>query len=249
MKKNSITLNVLSDITKKIKTGSTLDNTGKKALVILTGSNTDTIRKINEIKDLKEKGYEIDIAFSFMSGNILDIEKIISILNPVKIFSEEDVFDFDNIVKDYSFLIGPNLTINTISKVATGMIDSFISTILWSFLYDSKDVYLDYSNVRELLGRKTKNNKIMSIIDKNINILKEMGAKEITLGNYLNTICGSEINNKDIKEKLTLKNKIITNSDIEKLSKGDILKVYKNDIITDLAVDTAKKIGVIIEKI
>lgn len=250
MKKNSITLNVLSDITAKMKNINNY-SAEKRALIVITGSNTDVIRKMREINYLREKGYELDLAFSFMSERILDTEKIILEIKPRNIYREEDIFDLEDILKQYSCLIGPNITMNTISKISSGMIDSFISTIIWSFLYDSKEVYLDYSNIRQFLGRKTENKKMESMINNNINILEEMGVKEITLGSYIDKIYkekkdpGIEINNK--KNPIS-KNRVITGSDLEKLSKNEVLTVYKGDIITPLAVDMAKDMGIIIER-
>lgn len=246
---NSITLNVLSDITKKINNGDSY-NRDKKILVVITGSNFNTIQKIREIKHLKEKGYTIDLAFSFMSEKILDAEKIISELEPRRIITEEDIFNLEKIVNEYIFMIGINVTINTVSKISSGMIDNLISTIAWSFLYDNKEVYFDYSNVREFLGKKTQNSKIQSIIDSHINILNEMGVKEIRSGYYLNTIIKEEAKTEEIILKTDIsKNRVITVNDLEKNPDVKILKLNKGDIITPLAVDKAKKMGMTIERV
>lgn len=252
MSKNSITLNVLADITRKINVNSSYSG-DKKALIVFTGSNMNIFSRLGEIKKLRENGVGFDIAFSFMSENIIKKDKIVSELKPDNIYSEEDVFDLEDIEKKYSYLIGPNITMNTLTKVSTGMVDSFISTIIWTFLYNGKKVFLDYGAVNNYLGKKCQNKAIQIMIDKNIDALSEMGVVEVTEGNYLDKIIDDkkivEIEKKstlnvDKKDSPVGKSKVITAGDIEKLSDKSIIVLEKGDILTPLAKDRAKQMNV-----
>src|SRR5699024_3965431 len=134
---------------------------------------------IQELKKLKKHDVDVSIAFSLMSERIMDVEYTIKTLDPIKIYTEENIFDLENIVENYSYIIGPNITMSTISKVSLGMIDSFISNIIWTFLYKGKKVYLDFASVTNYLGERSKNQEINNVIEKHINSVKNMGAVEI----------------------------------------------------------------------
>ncbi len=71
-----------------------------------------------------------------MGERILNKDEIIKNLNPINVYGEEDIFNLENIVEKHPKLIMPNITMNTLSKVALGMIDSFLQlfmdiSLLW----------------------------------------------------------------------------------------------------------------------
>ena len=248
MAKNQITLNVLADITRKIG-GSNFYNFKDKALIVFSGSNIHLEKRIQELKSLEEHHIKVSLAFSFMAESILDTNSLINSLNPFEIYREEDIFNLQDIVRDYSYVIGPNITMNTLSKVSLGMIDSFISNIIWTYLYMEKKVYLDFAAVNNYLGEQCKNKEINRIIENYIDTLKKMGAIEIEEGNYMEKIAniqklstekGNRINN-DFK-------KVITERDIiEFSSNGKSIVLPKGTIITPLAKDRARELGIKIE--
>ncbi|HSH36961.1 hypothetical protein, partial [Schnuerera sp.] len=191
MAKNKITLNVLADITKKLN-GKAPINPVSKALIVFTGSNINLDKKIEELKELESHGINLSLAFSFMGERILDVDDIVDSLNPFEIYKEEDIFRLEEITNSYSKIIGPNITMNTLSKVSLGMIDSFVSNILWNYLYNSKEVYLDFTSVTNYLGKPTKNKGISKQIEDHINNLKNMGVVEIVEGKYIDDIIGAK---------------------------------------------------------
>ncbi len=249
MAKNKITLNVLADITKKLNEKDSFDFKNK-GLVVFTGSNIDLTKKIEELNRLKEEGINLSIAFSFMGERILDTEAIIEKLNPMEIYREEDIFRLEEIVNSHSMVIGPNITINTLSKVSLGMIDSFVSNILWTYLYKKKNVYLDFTSVNNYLGSPSQNKVINNQIKVYIDNLKNMGTIEIVEGHYVDRIMGKQIMNQYNREETVVKDgydskKIITEKDLTKFSaKGDTLKLPKGSILTPLAKDKARKLGI-----
>ena len=159
-------------------------------MIICNGSNIDLSSRILELKKLKEKDYNLSIGFSFMGEEILNKEEILNTLNPMEIYGEEDIFNLEDIVDKYPKLIMPNITMNTLSKVALGMIDSFASNILWTYLYYGKDVYLDFNSVNNYLGKSSKNKAINRLINSHIKTIKDMGAIEIVEANYIEKVIG-----------------------------------------------------------
>ena len=249
MVKNKITLNVLADITKKIGGGNFLDSQ-EKALIVFTGSNMNLDKRVQELKRLEENNIQVSLAFSFMAERILDTDNIINALDPFEIYREEDIFNIENILKAYSYIIGPNITMNTLSKVSLGMIDSFVPNIIWTYLYMGKEVYLDFTSVKNYLGEPCKNKEIEGIIENHINGLKKMGAVEIEEGNYIEKIVNkskSSISNNDTSGEANF-SKVITERDMMGLSLNNKSMVLpKGTIITPLAKDRARELGIKIE--
>ena len=237
--KTKITSNILEDISKRLKGEGSLEN-GDKALVVFNGSDIGIDEKIKDIKKLKDKGIKISLAFSFMAEQMLDIQKIISSLCPINIYKEEDIFKLKNISREYSMIIGVNITMNTLSKISLGMLDSFIPNIIWTFLYQGKKVYLDFSSIRNYLGEETNNKEILDQINKYINIVKKMGDieidNEVLLENITKGMGNLQINiNKELQHKDN--KKVITERDILNISSNDKLSLPKGTIITPLAKD------------
>lgn len=248
MPKNSIALNVLAGITNKVKAERALDS-GNVGLVVFTGSEAGLKGKIQELKELKSENIMLSLAFSFMASRILDMEHIIDELAPIEVYREEDMFQMEEIVKKYPCIIGPNITVNTLSKVALGMVDSFISALIWTYLYNGKRVYLDYYSTKNYMGRPIKNKAMEEIIDGYITALSSMGAVEIETGRY-NEILNGEIDvhiDKDItKENYSLK-KVITEKDLQNMPRGKHIVLPMGTIVTPLAKDTAKLMGIALE--
>lgn len=247
--KTKITSNVLEDISKRLR-GDSFSENNKKAIVVFTGSNLELDRKIELIKGLKDKGIKLSLAFSFMAEQLLDTKTIINSLRPINVYKEEDIFKLKNISREYSLIVGPNITMNTLSKVSLGMIDSFIPNLIWTFIYQGKEVYLDFTSVRNYLGEETKNKEVLGLIDRYIDTIKKMGVIEINgenpLENILNEHGNSQINIS--KSSPTTNNKkVITEKDILSISSNNKLILPKGTIITPLAKDKAGEKNIKIE--
>lgn len=247
--KTKITSNVLEDISKRLLGGS-ISTKGEKALVVFNGSNIRLDKKLNLIKELKNKGMKTSLAFSFMAEGLLDIEKIINLLTPENAYKEVDIFKLQNIAKEHSLIIGPNITMNTLSKVSLGMIDSFVPNLIWTFIYQGKKVYLDFTSVRNYLGQETKNKEILNIAEMYINNVKKMGVIEINDADYLEKVVLENETHQDgsKKEATNMENKkVITEKDILSLSPNHRLILPKGTIVTPLAKDKAGEMNINIE--
>lgn len=255
MDKSKITSNVLENITNRVKKQGTSNN-GRKALVLFNGSYLEEHLRIDKILSLKEKGLDISIGFSFMAEKIIDTKKIIDILKPMDVYREEDIVDFPRIIKNYDFIIGPNITMNTLSKVSLGMIDSFIPNVIWTFLYQGKKVYLDYHSVTNFLGDSSKSSEIQNVINNHIKSLERMGAIEIKEDSYLEKIiiASNSLGNKNNIEKVridipTTNNNLITEKDMVIIAETKkSIVIEKGTVITPLAKDKARELGVTIER-
>jgi hypothetical protein len=252
MIKNKITLNVLADITKRLN--GTSDNiraadvsSKNTGIIVFTGSNVDITEKIAELKRIKEKGFAFSVAFSFVGDKLLPKDYIINSLTPIEIFGEEDIVKIEEIIEKYSILISPNITLNTVAKVATGVIDTFASNLLWDYLYEGKLVYLDFDSVRKQHGKPPQNKVISNLIENYIRILKEMGVREIEKGRYEEIINGELSGVNPSFKEVNEKNRVITVADLKNMAPNSVLNIPAGAIITPLAKEVASQMGIKLE--
>lgn len=241
MTTNKITSNIMDNISQRLRTQGFSNGAGK-ALVLINGSNTDILRRHDLFQSLKRRGFEVSLGFSFMAERLMDSQKLISSVKPARVYREEDISSLKDILREYSIVLAPNISINTLSKVSAGMIDSFVPNVLWSFLYFGKKVYIDFDSVSSFMGEKTDNEEIKRQIEEHIKTIKKMGAVELS---ELDDV--SKIKKDDIKATST--RSLITEKDISNLEKTErVLVVNKNTLITPLAWDKARELGIKIEK-
>ena len=249
MVRSSVTSNVMDNISNRLKVQSNL-NGGEKVLILVNGSSIDIYNNLEKLNSLKNNGFKISLGFSFMGEKMLDTKRIINSLKPQEIFNEEDIFRLKSILNDYFIVIAPNLTINTLSKISLGMVDSLVSNIIWSFLYHDKKVYIDFNSVRSYMGEPPKSKEIEKVIKAHIDTILRMGAIEFTSGNKFEDLIprvissNSKITNNEHRDKRGL----ITEKDISKLDKDQrVLILNKGTVITPLARDKARELGLSIE--
>lgn len=245
-----ITSNVLESISNGIKKGNFSNEKGK-VLVLLTGSSMDLSSRLNLLLKLKESGVELSLGFSFMGDKLLDTKKIISIIKPIEVFKEEDIVKLPMILGSYSYIICPNITMNTLSKVALGMIDSFVPNLIWTYIYQGRKVYMDFNSVRNYLGDVSKSREIMDITEKYISSVKKMGVIEINekefMGKFLLEKSSSELGQININSP-SKKKDLITERDILSIPENQkVIGVAKGTVITPLAKDRIRELGINIE--
>lgn len=250
MDKYSLAQDILKGITLRLNRG---EVSSKGILVLFTGSNLGIDKKIEELALLRQYGISVSIGISFMGERIINLEKVNSILKPIKIYKEEDIFNLENLEREYSLLIVPNITINTLSKVSLGILDSLTSNIIWDFLYSGKKVLIDLESAREYRGRASKNVEINKTVNFHIDRLKNMGADEVNRGIYIEKTLSSLGLRDDVRhgteaiESFNEENggrKIVTENDLKKLVKGEELTLSSNVILTPLAKDKIKELGI-----
>ncbi|NLK43938.1 MAG: hypothetical protein GX300_06060 [Tissierellia bacterium] len=245
--KTKITSNVLEDLSRRLK-GDSSSVSGEGVVVVFNGSNIRLDKKLEYIKSLKQRGMMISLAFSFMAEGIIDTKRIVDYLNPYKVYKEADIFNLQDIVRENSTLIGPNITTNTLSKVALGMIDSFVPSLIWTFLYKNKKVYLDFSSVKQYLGEETQNKGILDLINGHVKTLEKMGAIEINENNFKQVyLDGVQIPIVDSDRKVEGIKKVLTEKDILSISAKSNLILPRGTILTPLAKDKSKEKNITIQ--
>jgi len=251
MSNKELIMKVLGDITMRINSQSV--DTEKhfkvekeKILVLFTGSNLEVDKIIDNLKKLGENGYLLRLCFSKSAEEILDTERIVDLLRPYEIYFEEDKKHYLSLAQNSNIAIAPLLTQNTLTKVALGIQDSFISTLLWKLLWSGKEVLVNTNSALDETNMPCKNKKMLLLMNNNIEKLREFGARVINNHNYMayinKDIEGLEYQKKKFSKKETTEfKKVVTEKDILDLAEASKeLIISKGTIITPLAKDTAK---------
>lgn len=231
---------------------------GDKILIVFTGSDISLDEKLNYISELGKAGASLSLVFSIMSEHILDTDRIVKRLNPREVYLEEDIMELKDIAKNYDYIISPNITINSMSKLSQGLLDNLVTNLIWTFLYLGKEVYLDFESTLNYLGMDCQNNNIENMILNKIKEVKAMGATEIKSGNYGEKILKGKTsfysdfksgNREPVRKNEVLRNlgkkKFYTEEDIkESQLTGDTVVLPKGSQLTPSARDVVRSMGV-----
>ncbi|GHV33404.1 hypothetical protein FACS1894187_01580 [Synergistales bacterium] len=210
-------------------------------MLLFCGAFEERTPLLDRLQVLIGQGQRISLGFSFMAEKILDTKAIVRSLNPLEVFGEEDVFKMRLIVETHDWLAVPNITVNTLSKVALGMVDSFVSQALWVFLRQGKKTYLDFRSARCCWGLETQNREMRRLIDQHIETVTKMGALELPARETPVTKA------QPLEPDKRGTRAVITEKDVLSLDKGQKLVLEKGTIMTSLARDRAGLLGITLE--
>lgn len=237
----------------------------KRVLAVFTGTDVGVEESIKELNEAKKYGITFDIAVSESAEEILELDFLKEHLRPERTFTERDKLITEKVVEGVSGIIVPMTTQNTVAKLALGIQDTFISFALWQSLWHGKPVLIDFANAIQFRGSYSQQPMLQNIVEDYTNKLKKMGVKEVSGTDYVMELLKSL----DIKEKINssigyIDNKktytneennsdeqktVITEKDIIEMgNQGGELSIPRRAIVTPLAYDTAKKLGISIIK-
>ena len=278
MDRYNLTKDIVQNLVNQVKTktnqnGVCLDEDfgceNNRMLVVFTGSNFRLEESLRKLTRAKKHGFSYDIAFSFSGAHIMGeegIEKITKALNPGRVYTEEDQMIFDKVMKSVDGIIVPMATQSTTTKLALGIQDSFVATLLWQSLWHGKKVFMDFYSVLTYNGMESRNPVLTEMMSDYISKLERMGVVNLQdnddyskdLVNRfkdedLNVINEADkkkplindLNEKVDNKEITFDKRVITENDLlSTVGNRKEIIVPINTIITPLAVETAKKQGI-----
>ncbi len=274
MDKYNLTNDIINQLVQKINTGTSIYmNTSKEqpnmtfvsqhVLAVFTGTSFGLSEVLRELSKSRRYGFTFDVALSDNGVDVIGsdgIESIKSLLKPGKIYTEKDKLEFGDIIESVDGIVVPMTTQDTAAKLALGIQDNFISTLLWQALWHGKSMLVDFHNVTTYRGNKSKVAMLQQIMDDYIDKILKMGVTRFERKDYVvqmlnvfknNTSTELQVENSNQLtgvENITNKS-VITERDLLDLSThGKELTVPMRAIITPLAYDTAKQLGIKIIK-
>ena len=274
MDKYNLTNDIINQLVQKINTGANIPMNISKGhqnmtfveqhvLAVFTGTNFGLNEVLRELSKARRYGFTFDVAVSDNGMDVIGsdgIEAIKTSLRPGKLYTEKDKLAFGEIIESVDGIIVPMATQDTAAKLALGIQDNFISTLLWQSLWHGKQMLIDFHNVSTYRGNKAQIAMLQQIMDDYIDKIQKMGVVRFERNDYVVQMLNVFKNNVSIEsqvenshqltneERIVTKN-VITERDLLDLSThGKELTVPMRAIITPLAYDTAKQLGIKIIK-
>lgn len=271
MNKYNLTKDIVSELVQKInnqssnirvadKTYEQYPHLNQHILAVFTGTNFGLNESIKELLKARRYGFSFDIALTENGEEVIGnqgISTIKSSLQAEKVYTEKDKLIFGEILESVDGIIVPMTTQDTAAKLALGIQDCFISTLLWQGLWHGKKMLIDFENVLSYRGNKSKLPILQKMMDDYVDKIQQMGVKSVDKNNYivemLNVFKGSsntvKLTNQYSQNAVTDKDngarQVITERDINNMRPNNKeVTVPMRAIITPLAYDRAKELGI-----
>ncbi|MFA5523841.1 MAG: hypothetical protein WDA24_05755 [Tissierellales bacterium] len=275
MDKNNQTNDIIRQLVQKINGGkSPRINTDSKhnhqtqvnkhVLAVFTGTNFGLDESLRELSKAKRYGFTFDVAVTDNGEEVLGPQRIASIksaLQANKIYTQKDRLIFGEILESVDCVIVPMLTQDTAAKLALGIQDCFVSTLLWQGLWHGKQILMDFGNVLEYRGNKSRIPILQQIMDDYVDKLQKMGIKSVDKKDYLVDLLNIFKESPKLENTTTQSSKntvaqansggrqVITEKDLINMRAiNNEVTVPIGTIITPLAHDRAKELGLRIIK-
>ncbi|WIV12556.1 hypothetical protein [Proteiniborus sp. MB09-C3] len=236
----------------------------RHVLAVFTGTNFGLDESLKELSKARRYGFTFDIAITENGEDIIGIQGIASIKSTLQadmVYTQKDKPIFGEILESVDGIIVPMTTQDTAAKLALGIQDCFVSTLLWQGLWHGKKILVDFENVLEYRGNKSKVPMLQQIMNDYVEKLQNMGVKGIDKKDYLVEML-NVFRDSPMPENTTTHNsqnavaqenhssrQVITEKDLIKMrANNNEVTVPMGTIITPLAYDRAKELGIRIIK-
>lgn len=237
---------ITEEVLKKVE--NTTSN--KKVMVVLNGGTIGLDESIDALKKLKSKGFILKAVISEFAEKILDMNCINEVFEKVYI----DHLNTENLEvysESFDILIGANITLNTLSKVALGICDNMpLRVISQAIMRGTKIVFVkdacDLDNpTRNEVGYINIPEGYKNLYQNYLKTVESFGVEIVNSYDLYNSITGvKKISSKKEVMEVSIEKNIITREDIMKLSNNKEIMVLKSSIVTSLAKDLCEEMGI-----
>lgn len=239
--------NIVNEVTRR------LENSKKKALVIFTGGNISLDEVIRQINRLIEDKWSLKFFLSRNAEKVITPKLIKEKLKINHLYLESDIEDEKTLLEDVEYLIIPILSMNSAAKIALGIADTVVSHLTASAIMKGISIVAvkDACDPNNPLRASKGYNKIPPAYEKRImgylNNLIEYNIKLVESGSLYDCVTGLKTENRQAG--LQVSKKLVSREDIINAKHNGVktICICKNTIVTMLAMDTARELGVEVE--
>lgn len=238
---------IVDEVIRRIK------NQPKKALVVFTGGTIGFAPAIEAIEKLKKQDkWEIQVALSEAAEEVLSPDKIREVLKVDKIYTSKSTTPQKELYGNADMIIMPVVTINTAAKLATGICDTYVTSLANHAIMAGVPVVGATNacdpddSVREKIGMGNSPEAYRQMLKGNIEKLRSFGIDMLPAEEMYQYLSGRENDEtadlvKAVKEQLEpQENKTnntpksgksgITHTDKRVISRGDVMYCAMNSI-------------------
>ncbi|WP_019152633.1 flavoprotein [Robertmurraya massiliosenegalensis] len=231
----------------------------KKATVLFTGGYGGFQEALEQIHLLQNDGWDLKIVLSNSAEYVPTPQLISDKVGTANIFVEKDIKELRPLYEGISVFLVPTLTINTMVKISLGIADNMVTNLASHMLMSgipfiaAKDA-CDVSHVsRQQLGLNKGQQAYLHKMSDYLGVLESYGVKLVDAKDLFQTVqhnvfTFSQQVEKGVEKKrpiISVKKKIVTREDVvEAKRKEATIQLPYATIISPLALDTAKELGV-----
>lgn len=169
----------------------TVNAPSRHAVVLLCGSDISLTSAFEGLRKMAEENWKFTAVLSKSAETLLSKDAIQSGFSPKQILKESEGVDIKRVIDMMDALIIPNLTQNTLAKVAVGIQDELTTLITWQALVSNKPVAVNTDSVFKGWFDIETNRAMKRVMQNHVAVLKGYGAKLADKHDYLDKVCGS----------------------------------------------------------
>ncbi|WP_406678361.1 flavoprotein [Neomoorella carbonis] len=243
---------VVEEVIKRLKVGD------RRILALFCGGTIGAEEGRSELKKLVTAGYKVRIVFTPAAEKVLGEEWVRSELGNTEIITETDRRSASELLKETDIILVPVLTLNSAAKVAHGIADTLVTTLIMSSLLSGKCVVAarnacDLNNpIRAKLGMNRGNAAYQRLFADCLTRLEQYGIRLVDIQNLAAVVEGEVESSqfadgreavKAADRGLVFSGRILSRADVATWTEP-ILKVTDGTLITPLARDVARDRGI-----
>ena len=223
----------------------------RNILVIFTGSDIGLPTALEQLQKLRQKSYSFTFLLSRAAQKIIGTEIIASITTGFPVITDIPAEKVLSFIQEQVLIIVPTLSRTTAIKLASAITDTLVTDLLYTALVNKKPIIAARNGADPMLancprcGTSDMAPAIIQTIHNELDKLIHFGIRLVTV-DQLAVEAESVLQSipREIPEK-----QIITEQDIKSAANSGEkrIRVRKGSIITPLAKDTAKDLGIDIE--
>ncbi|MDO5146001.1 MAG: flavoprotein [Eubacteriales bacterium] len=112
----------------------------RQAAVLFSGAFIGYADAVESLKELKKEGWKLTVVLSRAASEVLTEERIKNDIEPESIYVEGAPINGRQIVDDNQFVVIPELTVNTVAKVANCISDNLLTNMIFRAMATGKPV-------------------------------------------------------------------------------------------------------------
>lgn len=237
-----------------------LESKMKKATVVFTGGAGGFTNALEQVRLLKEDGWELKVLLSNSAEYVLTPQYIKNKLEISELYLERDVKGLRQFYEGIGAFIIPTLTLNTAVKISLGIADSMTTNIASHIIMNgtpfiaARDACDLHDPIRKKIGLDKTPKAYLEKMDEHLHNLESYGIKLVKANDLFHTVKENVLTFSN-KPKATqaeepmdvqyFQKKVLTRMDIIEAKQNKTnLKVSYSTILSPLALETAKEFGV-----
>jgi hypothetical protein len=228
----------------------------KRVLALFCGGSIGAVEGRAELKKLQDAGYRIQAVLTPSAERVLGKDWLRRELGDIEIVTEADGKAPGTLLRESALTVVPVLTLNTAAKVACGIADTLVATVIMDSLlmgrpvFAAKDACDPANPVRARLGMDRAAPAHRAMLEGNLERLAGFGVRLLDVTGLAAAVSGQpgvgEITQRasgQAAATMTFTGRVLSRSDVASFE-GRIMRVSPGTLITPLARDLARDRGI-----